>query len=381
MPSVVSCRCGALRPIARPAPRPVGPLSAVQGGAGVARRRGRNRDHGGRRPARGGRHLPDLPDDDRGRRGGDGLPALPAGASSRVLERRRRVRDVWVRERAEGREGGAGRAPRLGLGRHQEVPGLRRDDQGHRAAASAGPTSTVDPLSLKDLRKKVRKGRAAANDPRCGDGDLRPEHRRLRGPDPRRGRPDLRDDEAGADRPGRADLPGDGVFRDRDLDLIFDLDRGVLAVLGMSRSATSRAGPCRAGRGDGTEGPLGASIGRSLAASPREAGVGCPHCSIDLAVGDPVVVCQSCGTVHHASCWQVRDGCGSYHCALCGGWTLRRTTSGRSGRSPRRRSTAPCRWEPSASRTAPCRDGRPRRSYPGAAVRPSPGGGGRSPAL
>jgi S1-C subfamily serine protease len=43
--------------------------------------------------------------------------------------------------------------------------------------------------------------------------------------------------------------------------------------------------------------------------------VGCPHCSIDVAVGDPVVVCQACGTVHHEPCWQTRDGCGSYHCA------------------------------------------------------------------
>jgi hypothetical protein len=34
-----------------------------------------------------------------------------------------------------------------------------------------------------------------------------------------------------------------------------------------------------------------------------------------VAVGDPVVVCQACGTVHHESCWQTRDGCGSYHCA------------------------------------------------------------------
>ncbi len=60
---------------------------------------------------------------------------------------------------------------------------------------------------------------------------------------------------------------------------------------------------------------MGASVGRSLSASEREAGVGCPHCDADVAVGDPVVVCQACGTVHHASCWERRDGCGSYHCA------------------------------------------------------------------
>jgi Trypsin-like peptidase domain/Domain of unknown function (DUF4190)/Prokaryotic RING finger family 1 len=60
---------------------------------------------------------------------------------------------------------------------------------------------------------------------------------------------------------------------------------------------------------------LGASVGRSLTASAREAGVGCPHCAIDVAVGDPVTVCQACGTVHHESCWGSRGGCGSYSCA------------------------------------------------------------------
>jgi hypothetical protein len=60
---------------------------------------------------------------------------------------------------------------------------------------------------------------------------------------------------------------------------------------------------------------LGASVGRSLTASAREAGVGCPHCAIDVAVGDPVTVCQACGTVHHESCWGSRGGCGSYACA------------------------------------------------------------------
>jgi hypothetical protein len=60
---------------------------------------------------------------------------------------------------------------------------------------------------------------------------------------------------------------------------------------------------------------LGASVGRSLAASAREAGVGCPHCAVDVAVGDPVTVCQACGTVHHDSCWAARGGCGSYQCA------------------------------------------------------------------
>ena len=58
------------------------------------------------------------------------------------------------------------------------------------------------------------------------------------------------------------------------------------------------------GRAERREGLLGASVGRSLIASVREAGVGCPHCAVDVAVGDPVVVCQACGTVHHESCWE-----------------------------------------------------------------------------
>ena len=72
---------------------------------------------------------------------------------------------------------------------------------------------------------------------------------------------------------------------------------------------------------------MGASVGRSLIASAREAGVGCPHCAVDVAVGDPVVVCQACGTVHHESCWGARGGCGSYSCARRGGPSSRRTAS------------------------------------------------------
>ena len=60
---------------------------------------------------------------------------------------------------------------------------------------------------------------------------------------------------------------------------------------------------------------MGASVGRTLAASAREAGVGCPHCAVEVAVGDPVVVCQACGTVHHQACWGIRGGCCSYSCA------------------------------------------------------------------
>ena len=50
-------------------------------------------------------------------------------------------------------------------------------------------------------------------------------------------------------------------------------------------------------------------------ATVREAGAGCPHCAAEIAAGDPVVVCQACGTVHHQTCWGERAGCGSYSCA------------------------------------------------------------------
>ncbi len=112
-------------------------------------------------------------------------------------------------------------------------------------------------------------------------------------------------------------------------------------------------------------GPLGASLGRSLAASAREAGVGCPHCAVDVALGDPVVVCQACGTVHHEACWSARGGCGSY--------CLRPREAARSRGEPCRAGVADHRGGPRPSRPArrrraatPRRDrrGRPRRPDP-----------------
>jgi hypothetical protein len=64
----------------------------------------------------------------------------------------------------------------------------------------------------------------------------------------------------------------------------------------------------------GTE-HLSTSAGRSLIASVREAGAGCPRCVAEVATGDRVVICQACGTVHHEACWSERGGCGSYACA------------------------------------------------------------------
>jgi hypothetical protein len=52
-----------------------------------------------------------------------------------------------------------------------------------------------------------------------------------------------------------------------------------------------------------------------LIACPREAGSGCPYCEHEVVVGDPILVCQSCGTVHHRNCWRTHNRCGSYTCA------------------------------------------------------------------
>ena len=52
-----------------------------------------------------------------------------------------------------------------------------------------------------------------------------------------------------------------------------------------------------------------------LIACPREAGSGCPYCAAEVVVGDAILVCHACGTVHHRNCWRSRGRCGSYSCA------------------------------------------------------------------
>lgn len=51
-----------------------------------------------------------------------------------------------------------------------------------------------------------------------------------------------------------------------------------------------------------------------IQAGDRETGVACPHCRIDIASGDSVARCGSCGAVQHRACWDTH-GCGSYNCA------------------------------------------------------------------
>ncbi|QEH34196.1 Serine protease Do-like HtrA [Aquisphaera giovannonii] len=59
---------------------------------------------------------------------------------------------------------------------------------------------------------------------------------------------------------------------------------------------------------------MSSTSGRSLVACPREVGSRCPYCPDAVAVGDLIMVCQSCGTVHHRACWNGHGGCGAYSC-------------------------------------------------------------------
>jgi len=54
---------------------------------------------------------------------------------------------------------------------------------------------------------------------------------------------------------------------------------------------------------------------RPLIACAREVGSECPYCPVEIALGDPIMACQSCGTVHHRACWRRFERCGSYSCA------------------------------------------------------------------
>lgn len=58
-----------------------------------------------------------------------------------------------------------------------------------------------------------------------------------------------------------------------------------------------------------------AASARSLIACPREVGSECPHCGDEIVLGDAIMVCQACGTVHHRGCWKEQARCGSYSCA------------------------------------------------------------------
>ena len=72
---------------------------------------------------------------------------------------------------------------------------------------------------------------------------------------------------------------------------------------------------------------LDAPGARSLIACPREVGSECPHCAGEIVLGEPIMVCQACGTVHHRACWKEHVRCGSYSCAPARRPSLERETS------------------------------------------------------
>lgn len=43
-------------------------------------------------------------------------------------------------------------------------------------------------------------------------------------------------------------------------------------------------------------------------------GKGCPHCKRGIEVGQTIVLCPRCKTVHHENCWYDRGGCGKLGC-------------------------------------------------------------------
>ncbi|MCA9524597.1 MAG: hypothetical protein KC609_26705, partial [Myxococcales bacterium] len=40
----------------------------------------------------------------------------------------------------------------------------------------------------------------------------------------------------------------------------------------------------------------------------------CPYCRAGIADGNALVVCQSCGTVHHDECWAHDSQCAVFGC-------------------------------------------------------------------
>lgn len=59
---------------------------------------------------------------------------------------------------------------------------------------------------------------------------------------------------------------------------------------------------------------MNSSSAKPFIACAREAGASCPYCPAEIVLGDPIMVCQSCGTVHHRACWRKFERCGSYSC-------------------------------------------------------------------
>jgi len=51
-----------------------------------------------------------------------------------------------------------------------------------------------------------------------------------------------------------------------------------------------------------------------MLAGERESGALCSKCAVEIALGNSLAVCKTCGAVHHEACWQPQQGCCSYEC-------------------------------------------------------------------
>ena len=51
-----------------------------------------------------------------------------------------------------------------------------------------------------------------------------------------------------------------------------------------------------------------------VSANTFHAGNTCPHCQETIAAAQLIVTCSACGSIHHETCWNHKNGCSSYHC-------------------------------------------------------------------
>ena len=51
-----------------------------------------------------------------------------------------------------------------------------------------------------------------------------------------------------------------------------------------------------------------------ISAGIFHAGSTCPFCQEAVALGQLIVTCPQCSSIHHDTCWRHKEGCSSYHC-------------------------------------------------------------------
>ena len=305
---LVSVRCPG--PAARVGLRPCGPLSAVQGRADGRRGTGAPiltsalaDPQAQARSARSARRPSSRPRPRSSARPATRCTIATAGPTSAAVRlMAAKMRPRRTRPRRPRRRSRPGAKPRM--------PGLRRDDQVDRAACRYCGTEfdTVDPLSLKDLHKQVKR-KSGCRSTRTWWSSLfiLPSSAAL----PRSSRSSRR---STCLRKRKTIAKAGPIYLVMGYSAMgISYLYSILVVLFWLFSAV--IGDRRSASEAEERSILDAAVARSLIACPREVGVECPHCAIEIALGDPIMVCQACGTVHHRACWGARGGCGSYSCA------------------------------------------------------------------